>query len=110
MEIESSVDRISDLPDGVLCHFLSFLPTKVAVLTSILSTRWRYLYTLVSNPDFEMGFWDGNDEEIDAEKSKQFMNFIDRVLFFRNRPSIVNFRLACYQYVDPLRADAWIRA
>ncbi|GKV15680.1 hypothetical protein SLEP1_g26445 [Rubroshorea leprosula] len=110
MEIESSVDRISDLPDGVLCHILSFLPTEVAVLTSILSTRWRYLYTLVSSLYFETGFWDGYDEEIDAEKPNQFMNFIDRVLFFRNRPSIVTFRLACYQYVDPLRVDAWMRA
>ncbi|TKY49091.1 F-box/FBD/LRR-repeat protein [Spatholobus suberectus] len=50
---EEQVDRISSLPDDVICHILSFLPTKDAVNTSVLSTRWRSLWTSVSTLDFE---------------------------------------------------------
>ncbi|KAG5539161.1 hypothetical protein RHGRI_019650 [Rhododendron griersonianum] len=45
-------DRISALPDGLLCHILSFLHTSQAVATAILSTRWKYLFT--SLPDFDV--------------------------------------------------------
>ncbi|GLT45814.1 hypothetical protein SLA2020_196200 [Shorea laevis] len=88
MEVESSVDRISALPEGVICHILSFLPTKVAVQTSVLSTKWRKIYTLVSSIDLEFGTLDDDREEIDAEKSNRFSNFVDRVFFFHDKPSI----------------------
>ncbi|XP_048622746.1 putative F-box protein At3g58950 [Brassica napus] len=45
------MDHISGLLDEVLSHILSFLPTKLAALTSVLSTRWRNLLTLVPNLD-----------------------------------------------------------
>ncbi|EYU44917.1 hypothetical protein MIMGU_mgv1a025728mg [Erythranthe guttata] len=51
---ELSIDRLSDLPDSVICHILSFLPTKFSVRTSILSQRWRFLWSYVPNLYFHL--------------------------------------------------------
>jgi len=40
--------NISDSSDNILHHILSFLSTKDAVKTSILATKWRYLWTQLS--------------------------------------------------------------
>jgi hypothetical protein len=40
-------DRISSLPDPIISHILSFVPTKTAATTSILSKRWNPLWLSV---------------------------------------------------------------
>ena len=37
-------DRLSDLPDGVLGHVLSFLDAKQAGRAAVLSRRYRYAH------------------------------------------------------------------
>ncbi|XP_045822430.1 putative F-box/FBD/LRR-repeat protein At5g22670 [Trifolium pratense] len=48
-----SADIISDLPDPILCHILSFLSTKQAATTSILSKRWKSVWLSVLSLDFD---------------------------------------------------------
>ncbi|KAJ7950448.1 FBD-associated F-box protein [Quillaja saponaria] len=89
-------DRISNLPDPLLSRILSFLPTKQAVLTSILSNRWKLLWTWVSNFDFDDRICAQQSEEIDDEEDHMsFPQFVSRVLLLCNSQPIKKFRLKC---------------
>ncbi|EOA29168.1 hypothetical protein CARUB_v10025437mg [Capsella rubella] len=48
-------DRISQLPDDLISQILSHLPTKDAVQTSVLSTRWTSLWLWL--PRLELSSW-----------------------------------------------------
>ncbi|EFH38517.1 hypothetical protein ARALYDRAFT_921000 [Arabidopsis lyrata subsp. lyrata] len=41
---EAVLDLISSLPDDILQHILSFIQTKIAIKTSLLSKRWRHVW------------------------------------------------------------------
>ncbi|XP_012832861.1 PREDICTED: F-box/FBD/LRR-repeat protein At5g56420-like [Erythranthe guttata] len=82
------IDRLSDLPDSILTHILSFLPTKFSVRTSILGQRWRFPWAYVSNLIFRD----------DSQKS------INRVLLLRKMQKVNTFCLSDdddrYRYIN----------
>ncbi|MFS8019369.1 putative F-box domain, leucine-rich repeat domain superfamily, F-box-like domain superfamily [Helianthus anomalus] len=45
-------DRLSSLPDDLILKILSFIDTKHAIRTSVLSSRWRYIWTSTPRLDF----------------------------------------------------------
>ncbi|PON82639.1 F-box domain containing protein [Trema orientale] len=46
------IDRISELPDALLHHILLLLPIKTVAKTSVLSKRWRSLWSTFPDLDF----------------------------------------------------------
>ncbi|XP_021735397.1 putative FBD-associated F-box protein At5g56410 [Chenopodium quinoa] len=52
IDLGMSYDRITDLPEPLKHHILSFLPTKYAVQTSILSSSWRMVWAGLRTLDF----------------------------------------------------------
>ncbi|PPS03476.1 hypothetical protein GOBAR_AA17176 [Gossypium barbadense] len=82
-------DRVSNFPDHIRCHILSFLPIKAAVRTSIISTKWRYLFASISTIEFDRYLLRGlTDRNVDS-----FKNFVDRLLKFPDQVSLDCFRL-----------------
>ncbi|KAL3626600.1 hypothetical protein CASFOL_030149 [Castilleja foliolosa] len=79
------VDRLSTLPDDILCHILSFLPTKISVSTSILSTRWRSIWAHVPTLDF-----DHNDY---GTVTSGIQNIISRVMSLHKAQTLDSLRL-----------------
>lgn len=72
---------INSLPDEVLCHILTFLPTKLAASTLILSKRWRNLLPLVHNLDFDDSMFLYPDRtSATSNGTAGFLEFIDRTL------------------------------
>ncbi|XP_044319194.1 F-box/LRR-repeat protein At3g59200-like [Triticum aestivum] len=45
-------DRLSELPDGVIGHVLSFLPTKEAARAAVLARSWRHKFAYVHTISF----------------------------------------------------------
>ncbi|KAE9465707.1 hypothetical protein C3L33_02414, partial [Rhododendron williamsianum] len=79
------VDRISQLPEPIIHHILSFLPTEDAVCTNVLSKTWHSMWSTF--PVFDFRLVDGKYfakhgiEDWDAETSKdEFLSFVEESL------------------------------
>ncbi|XVF78321.1 hypothetical protein PTKIN_Ptkin14bG0122700 [Pterospermum kingtungense] len=99
-------DRISNLPDALIRRILSFLPTKQAVATSVLSNRWVWLWTLVPTLYLE----DSNRSGIDEQAKMKFVHFVYRVLLLNKAASLEKFRLNCNQIYGQSFINTWIRS
>ncbi|KAM3744564.1 hypothetical protein ACB098_06G062300 [Castanea mollissima] len=118
----TGVDRISNLPDSLLCHILSFLTTKEAVVTSILSNRWKTLWTLVPKLDFNSHQFkeiSSSDEEQGPNQFNRygftFAHIVSRVWALRNRNRnnanpLKQFRLYWHSDSDPIQVETWVHA
>jgi len=68
-------DMLSNFPDGILLHILSFLDAKYAVQTCVLSTRWRYLWKLIPTLILHSSKF---------STLKQFSKFVSKILTLRD--------------------------
>uniref|UniRef100_A0A1J3DAG4 F-box/FBD/LRR-repeat protein n=1 Tax=Noccaea caerulescens TaxID=107243 RepID=A0A1J3DAG4_NOCCA len=73
-------DRISLLPDDFLLQILSWLPMKDVMVTSSLSKRWRFLWTLVPRLSFDLS--------LHGNTYPKFKTFVDRSLLLHKAPTL----------------------
>ncbi|KAK8507352.1 hypothetical protein V6N12_072619 [Hibiscus sabdariffa] len=108
MKSVEDLDKISSLPDHILCHILSLLPTKDAVRTSVISPRWRYLFSSMPTLEFQYCLSSIHPRL----RVENFKNFVDRLLFFPNHVTLECFRLyeSSSRDDDYLRLYGWICA
>ncbi|KAJ0797054.1 putative F-box domain, FBD domain, leucine-rich repeat domain superfamily [Helianthus annuus] len=98
------VDMINNLPDHILQLILSGLPTtEEAVRTSILSTRWRYLWTSLPSLDLDC------TRILTNSKRNEFKEFVKRILVDQTL-DLESFRLCCENYYDMSTVGQWIHA
>lgn len=86
------IDRISDLPDDIIHQILLLLPIKCVAQMSVLSKRWKFLWT--SFPDLDFTTLDPfplistkNHKKIDISRhplSSSKLDFITQVLSIRD--------------------------
>ncbi|KAL0710577.1 hypothetical protein Bca4012_017555 [Brassica carinata] len=106
------MDRLTSLPDELLYHILSFLPTKSAVVTSALSKRWLNLWKLNPNLDIDDSVF--IHAEDDGNKGKRedirqsFVSFVDSVLAMQGDSPINTFSLKCVTGIHPDTVNRWI--
>ncbi|KAK7395466.1 hypothetical protein VNO78_16025 [Psophocarpus tetragonolobus] len=70
-EMSPMADRISSLPNTLIYHVLSFLPTKEAAATSVLSKKWRPMWLSVSTLHF--------DDQTYSENEETYFRFLELV-------------------------------
>ncbi|XP_028806310.1 FBD-associated F-box protein At3g52670-like [Neltuma alba] len=95
----TQVDRVSDLPDSLLLHILSFLPLKKAVATSLLSKRWRPLWLFLPTLHFELTSF---------RNIKLSVQVVDKMLNSVDLKSVKKFVLDFRCYKPPRKTSKWI--
>ncbi|KAL0866936.1 hypothetical protein Bca101_046054 [Brassica carinata] len=103
-------DAVSWLPEEVLGSILSLLPTKQAASTSLLANKWRHVFRLVHNLDFN-----DYDHVLPPEEGRtkwdlireSFRKFVDA---FQCASPIKKFSLKCHfrEESEMVHVNGWI--
>lgn len=106
-KLKAMVDRISELPDELLSHILSFLPHNFAYTTGLISKRWKTLCKLMIDLHFDDKLVKGEEE------FQRFGRCVDKVMLspdMNNQP-IRGFHLnCCHPELLLFDYDQWIEA
>ncbi|MCH90422.1 F-box/FBD/LRR-repeat protein, partial [Trifolium medium] len=99
---KAKVDIISKLPDSLISHILSCLPTEDAVRTSVLSKRWIDCWTLINkvNLDEYHGYYSPKRNQ------QHFINFVYKTLLLIKK--VESFTLFIRNKYDATLVNAWI--
>ncbi|GLT95797.1 hypothetical protein SLE2022_134590 [Rubroshorea leprosula] len=85
---QPQMDRLSDLPDCLIHHILSFMDAKYAVQTCILSKRWVRIWTQLQVVKIDSKFFN---------RVVNFRNFICQVLDRCETSSVVTLRICLHK-------------
>ncbi|XP_021734420.1 putative FBD-associated F-box protein At5g53635 [Chenopodium quinoa] len=117
-------DRISNLPEPIKTHILSYLSTRDAARTSILSSSWRALW--IQLPIFDFGRFNLNSlldvddmpsDDDDSTRMKresivkereEFYAFLDRTLGSISKLEVLKLYIPQYELELKSRLDHWL--
>ncbi|AEE33279.1 FBD, F-box and Leucine Rich Repeat domains containing protein [Arabidopsis thaliana] len=103
--VKNLMDKISQLPDELLVKVLSFLSTKDAVSTSILSMRWKSLWMWL--PKLEYNF-----RHYSVSEGQGLARFITSSLRVHKAPAIeslsLKFRYGAIGSIKPKDIYLWV--
>ncbi|CAH1426970.1 unnamed protein product [Lactuca virosa] len=100
---QDEVDFISNMPDSILLLILSRLSfTEEVIRTSILSRRWKYLWTSIPSIDLFSRF-----HREDKFKKEEFKDFVFWVLANRS-VDLDCFHLRCFNHYSLSTVRRWI--
>ncbi|KAG9442990.1 hypothetical protein H6P81_018844 [Aristolochia fimbriata] len=88
-------DRISELPETVLLHILSYLPTKDSIRTSLVAKRWRFLWKAVPSLNFQFSM---ERSSLRNPSHKNFLDFVDKVFMHRDSSALSKFCVSYFNY------------
>ncbi|KAJ0113724.1 hypothetical protein Patl1_03201 [Pistacia atlantica] len=77
------LDRLGDLPDSIIHHILSLMPTEYAVRTCVLSKKWRHHWTHVHSLNFKWDTFGGayySRPRYSRGRANKFERFVRHVL------------------------------
>lgn len=99
-------DTMSKLPEPLISRILSFLPTKDAVRTSVLSKKWLFRWTFITRLDLD-------DTEFYSLKKKtggkmSFLNFVYRALLLTKTSTFESFSILLANKYDTSLLNTWI--
>ncbi|CAJ2662073.1 unnamed protein product [Trifolium pratense] len=100
-------DIISKLPDTIIGHILSFVPTKDVVSTSVLSKRWIQSWTLIPKVNLDDRLFYSSKSNKSVAK-KDFINFVYKTLLFTQNYSMQSFPLVITNTYDLTLLNTWI--
>ncbi|KAJ8439596.1 hypothetical protein Cgig2_024183 [Carnegiea gigantea] len=102
-----SEDRLSGLPNDIIISILSRLTLKEAVRTSVLSGRWKNLWTCTTNLGFHYSDrrslslyipFVGNREKAPLVKRIRFVAWVNQVLALHQGQNVDRFEISCELY------------
>lgn len=101
-------DRISHLSSSLISHILSLLPTKDAVVTSVLSTQWKPFWKLITSLDFDDKLLPHPEKSANISVQTSFIKFVYRVFLFHSMSCRRMFCLKCHQNDDVSHINIYV--
>jgi hypothetical protein len=115
-----AIDRLSELPELVVEHILSFITLKKVLQLSTLSKKWQKVWTLLPILQFNSKLYESNLYEILGNEKKrktkitneEFNYFVERTLVSRCRQKLLinkfNLKIRIMSEPDYVLANCWI--